>query len=177
VICPSGYFVAPTASSSLLRANGSRECAPDDRLRDSIHCAKGFVGWVEPFETHHLTTRACPHDRLPSQLHCRMANGIEFVEREDGFREGLNPSYDLLRSTAVAAEIAPSGATKQSTFRSVARWIASRSLSSGAHSRDPLVRNDGKNRDLQSVTRMSNATSGSFLALIPHIAALMRATH
>src|SRR5947209_9074395 len=25
-----------------------------------------------------------------------------------------------------------------------ARWIASRSLSSGAHSRDPLARNDGK---------------------------------
>jgi hypothetical protein len=26
------------------------------------------------------------------------------------------------------------------------RWIASRSLSSGAHSRDPLARNDGKNQ-------------------------------
>jgi hypothetical protein len=26
-----------------------------------------------------------------------------------------------------------------------ARWIASRSLSSGAHSRDPLARNDGGN--------------------------------
>jgi hypothetical protein len=33
-------------------------------------------------------------------------------------------------------------ATKQSSF--AARWIASRSLSSGAHSRDPLARNDGK---------------------------------
>jgi hypothetical protein len=30
------------------------------------------------------------------------------------------------------------------------RWIASRSLSSGAHSRDPLTRNDGK--DDQCVT-------------------------
>src|SRR5450759_3908736 len=28
-------------------------------------------------------------------------------------------------------------------FLYVARWIASRSLSSGAHSRDPLARNDG----------------------------------
>jgi hypothetical protein len=27
-----------------------------------------------------------------------------------------------------------------------ALWIASRSLSSGAHSRDPLARNDGKNK-------------------------------
>src|SRR6267142_2370700 len=29
-------------------------------------------------------------------------------------------------------------------FLCAARWIASRSLSSGAHSRDPLARNDGK---------------------------------
>jgi hypothetical protein len=33
-------------------------------------------------------------------------------------------------------------ATKQSTFPLAAAWIASRSLSSGAHSRDPLARND-----------------------------------
>jgi hypothetical protein len=33
-------------------------------------------------------------------------------------------------------------ATKQSIFV-VRQWIASRSLSSGAHSRDPLARNDG----------------------------------
>ncbi|HMI16445.1 MAG TPA: hypothetical protein VK526_08835, partial [Bradyrhizobium sp.] len=31
---------------------------------------------------------------------------------------------------------------KQSSFKPGARWIASRSLSSGAHSRDPLARND-----------------------------------
>ena len=35
-------------------------------------------------------------------------------------------------------------ATKQSSFPHVALWIASRSLSSGAHSRDPLARNDGE---------------------------------
>ena len=33
-------------------------------------------------------------------------------------------------------------ATKQSIFLFSVRWIASRSLSSGAHSRDPLARND-----------------------------------
>ncbi len=33
-------------------------------------------------------------------------------------------------------------AAKQSIFLFAARWIASRSLSSGAHSRDPLARND-----------------------------------
>ena len=38
VICPSGCCRtdAPTLS---LRANGSRECAPDDRLREAIHTA------------------------------------------------------------------------------------------------------------------------------------------
>jgi hypothetical protein len=40
--------------------------------------------------------------------------------------------------------IARSKATKQSIFSPGATvWIASRSLSSGAHSRDPLARNDG----------------------------------
>src|SRR3989442_14214855 len=33
---------------------------------------------------------------------------------------------------------------KQSTPPQAVKWIASRSLSSGAHSRDPLARNDGK---------------------------------
>jgi hypothetical protein len=41
--------------------------------------------------------------------------------------------------------IARSEATKQSSFPLAALWIASRSLSSGAHSRDPLARNDGIN--------------------------------
>src|SRR4029077_9351810 len=34
-------------------------------------------------------------------------------------------------------------ATKQSILSFAARWIASRSISSGAHSRDALARNDG----------------------------------
>ena len=38
---------------------------------------------------------------------------------------------------------AKADATKQSTFPLAAPWIASRSLSSGAHSRDPVARNDG----------------------------------
>ncbi|MET0678235.1 MAG: hypothetical protein ABW175_20755, partial [Bradyrhizobium sp.] len=36
-----------------------------------------------------------------------------------------------------------SEATKQSISELAALWIASLSLSSGAHSRDPLARNDG----------------------------------
>src|SRR5712692_4462899 len=39
--------------------------------------------------------------------------------------------------------IARSEATKQSILSFAALWIASRSLSSGVHSRDPLARNDG----------------------------------
>jgi hypothetical protein len=35
VICPSGQLVTSENGSSPLRANESRECAPDDRLRDS----------------------------------------------------------------------------------------------------------------------------------------------
>jgi hypothetical protein len=42
--------------------------------------------------------------------------------------------------------IAKSKATKQSIFAPMRNfWIASRSLSSGAHSRDPLVCNDAEN--------------------------------
>ena len=37
-----------------------------------------------------------------------------------------------------------SEATKQSSLPRKGSWIASRSLSSGAHSRDPLARNDGE---------------------------------
>ena len=50
------------------------------------------------------------------------------------------------RTARLFAVIAKSKATKQSIlsfFLCAARWIASRSLSSGAHSRDPLARNDG----------------------------------
>jgi hypothetical protein len=36
-------------------------------------------------------------------------------------------------------------ATKQSILSRCDSWIASRSLSSGAHSRDPLARNDDRN--------------------------------
>ena len=39
LICPSGRFVARAYPKSSLRANGSRECAPDDRLREAIHSA------------------------------------------------------------------------------------------------------------------------------------------
>jgi hypothetical protein len=47
------------------------------------------------------------------------------------------PSSDLLAVIASAA--------KQSIAPQVERWIASRNLSSGAHSRDPLARNDDEN--------------------------------
>jgi hypothetical protein len=48
---------------------------------------------------------------------------------------------------------AKADATKQSSFIFPSReenWIASRSLSSGAHSREPLVRKDGARAAMQS---------------------------
>jgi hypothetical protein len=47
---------------------------------------------------------------------------------------------------SAVAQRAKAEATKQSTLSClrIAPWIASRSLSSGAHSRDPLARNDGR---------------------------------
>ncbi|HVQ68754.1 MAG TPA: hypothetical protein VMT08_14780, partial [Bradyrhizobium sp.] len=52
----------------------------------------------------------------------------------------------LIRATAAALSdvvvIARSEATKQSIYPRTEIWIASRSLSSGAHSRDPVARND-----------------------------------
>jgi hypothetical protein len=40
-------------------------------------------------------------------------------------------------------EVVIASEAKQSSFLFIARWIASRSLSSGARSRDPLARNNG----------------------------------
>jgi hypothetical protein len=34
------------ALSTSLRANGSRECAPDDRLREAIHLSVLVVKWI-----------------------------------------------------------------------------------------------------------------------------------
>jgi hypothetical protein len=45
---------------------------------------------------------------------------------------------------AKACLVVIASAAKQSTYPLAAPWIASRSLSSGAHSRDPLARNDGR---------------------------------
>ena len=49
------------------------------------------------------------------------------------------------RGREVVSAVIASGAKRRSNpfFLYAARWIASRSLSSGAHSRDPLARNDG----------------------------------
>jgi hypothetical protein len=51
--------------------------------------------------------------------------------------EALKSGKRVLFGTVVIASEA-----KQSIYPLVALWIASRSLSSGAHSRDPLARND-----------------------------------
>ena len=63
-------------------------------------------------------------------------------ENEKTWMAGTSPAMTK-NGSLVPPVIARSTATKQSSL-SAARWIASRSLSSGAHSRDPLApRNDG----------------------------------
>src|ERR1700752_4338660 len=54
---------------------------------------------------------------------------------------GHGRQVDVIACGKHEAFVQGSKATKQSIFFAV-RWIASRSLSSGAHSRDPLARND-----------------------------------
>jgi hypothetical protein len=55
-------------------------------------------------------------------------------------REAFAQGSDL----SAVAQRAKAEATKQSSFVLAEKWIASRSLSSGAHWRDPLARNDGR---------------------------------
>jgi len=72
--------------------------------------------------------------RAPGIPHA-LFRGWRFVHSSGASRRGIADSHlDV---------IARSEATKQcSLFRSQTSWIASRSLSSGARSRDPLARND-----------------------------------
>jgi hypothetical protein len=55
----------------------------------------------------------------------------------------MHNSGALRRGDANAFLYVIASAAKQSIFLFAAAWIASWSLSSGAHSRDPLARNDG----------------------------------
>jgi hypothetical protein len=63
------------------------------------------------------------------------------VAGTDSWRECINVAVVIARDKRKAFAQG-SEATKQSSFVLV-RWIASRSLSSGARSRDPVARNDG----------------------------------
>src|SRR3954465_5567010 len=62
--------------------------------------------------------------------------------------DGLFPAFHW-------AVIARSEATKQSMVLLAVRWIASRSLSTGAHSRDPLARNDTETNSYQRLVKIS----------------------
>jgi len=54
-----------------------------------------------------------------------------------------NPPYVLLRAASQKPSLRGAKRRSNPFFLYVVRWIASRSPSSGAHSRDPLARNDG----------------------------------
>ena len=57
--------------------------------------------------------------------------------------------------------IARSDSDEQSTYPLAAPWIVSRSLSSGAHSRNPLARNDGYFLTSPSVASLASSDTGS----------------
>src|SRR5271167_667840 len=72
-----------------------------------------------------------PRDReIVSKRHCE--------ERSDD-----PPSLAMRAMAGLESTEAPLRVGGSNPFFLVALWIASRSLSSGAHSRDPLARNDG----------------------------------
>src|SRR5258705_1161651 len=81
--------------------------------------------------------RSSSSARSAAQGTSRATSSVHLSQRErelTTFAETLNTRAASLR-----------GAERRSNpfFVCAARWIASRSLSSGAHSRDPLARNDG----------------------------------
>src|SRR5260221_10396208 len=61
---------------------------------------------------------------------------------------------------AVKPSLRGAHATNQSSFLSVASWIASRSLSSGARSRDPLARNDEQLQTALLISSLRNKERG-----------------
>ena len=153
-----------------LRANGSRECAPDDRLREAtqrlrkqeLDCfvaefiigpAKGRTRWLLAMTVCHTYHR---HPEEP-----RILRGVS----KDG-RRRCGPSFEARREERRAPQdddvIARSVARKQSSLAAWL-WIASRSLSSGAHSRDPLARNDAKRSIMLSSCPGSTRASTSCL--------------
>jgi hypothetical protein len=64
---------------------------------------------------------------------------------------------------------------QQSIAPQVERWIASRSLSSGAHSRDPLARNDGRQRrnTRLSSPRMRGSSTPQLLGSIIDVSGIL----
>jgi hypothetical protein len=72
------------------------------------------------------------------------------MHNSGGSRRGIANAYlDVIACDKREAFAQGSNATKQSILSLLARlWMASRSLSSGAHSRDPLARNDGCGSEL-----------------------------
>jgi hypothetical protein len=77
---------------------------------------------------------------LKLQLSCNDDVNIAIILAHRGFAI-LRATLRVLASNRLAV-IARSKATKQSRIDIWQGWIASLSLSSGAHSRDPLARND-----------------------------------
>jgi len=72
----------------------------------------------------------------------------------------MQTSGAMRRENAKLHPLVIASAAKQSIYPYVEVWIASRSLSSGAHSRDPLARNDAERVGPASFETARRASSG-----------------
>src|SRR6266567_7860838 len=90
--------------------------------------------------------------RIRHSLRPLISRGRENYLQDSGAmrRENANPYLPSLRAQR-----------SNPFFLSVARWIASRSLSSGAHSRDPVARNDDFGYRAQLYTTRPRGMSAS----------------
>src|SRR5580658_3013853 len=90
-----------------------------------------------------VTTLVC-FSSLRTRMRVRRAPGIPCaLGFEGGTYWQTSGEITPRECGTVSASLRGATATKQSTLTLAARRIASRSLSSGARSRDPLARNDG----------------------------------
>jgi hypothetical protein len=168
----SGFgVIASAAKQSILPSRGEMDCFAPLAMTaphlDRLCCLK-----LEP--------RHC-EERSDEAIHSFFArrDGLLRFARNDGSASGSSVLFEI-RAPSLRVRHRPwgrpcwmkryggkiirwvpqflprSGATKQSILFFCARWIASRTLSSGAHSRDPLARNDGRLFDPQGPSTHEN---------------------
>jgi hypothetical protein len=103
-----------------------------------------------------IARRSRPKDGVASARLCRATQYSRDASHTPRSRGVLDRPVKPGDDSLVVAGVLPSRnfflgalATKQSIAAKEESWIASRSLPSGAHSRDPVARNDERNRTIK----------------------------